>query len=34
LPIFTVEGCVGAIKQDMKKIISLDQAKTSQLDKQ
>jgi hypothetical protein len=30
LPIFTVEGCFGARKQD----IMLDQAKTSQLDKQ
>jgi hypothetical protein len=28
LPIFTVEGCFGARKQDMKFFISLQQAKT------
>jgi hypothetical protein len=34
LPVFTVEGCFGAGKQDMKIFLSFDQAKTGQLDKQ
>jgi hypothetical protein len=34
LPIFKIEGRFGARKQDMKNILSFDQAITSQLDKQ
>jgi hypothetical protein len=34
LPIFTVEGCIGARKQGMKIFLYFDEAKTSQLDKQ
>jgi hypothetical protein len=32
--IFSVEGCFGARKQDMKIFLSIHQAKTGQLDKQ
>jgi hypothetical protein len=34
LPFFSVEGCFGARKQDMKIFLSFHQAKTGQLDKQ
>jgi hypothetical protein len=32
--VFSVEGCFGARKQDMKTFLSFHQAKTGQLDKQ
>jgi hypothetical protein len=34
LPIFTVEGCFGARKQEIIIFLSFDEAKPSQLDKQ
>jgi hypothetical protein len=34
LPFFAVKGCFGARKQGMKLFLSLNQAKTGQLDKQ